>query len=65
MYETQVINLKIIFSDHLPVLGKFSIFLTLPLFDDIKKIHNQNVAGKFIYSKISLSYNFTEVFYEL
>ena len=49
----------------MPVLAKFSIYLTGPTFDDIQKILNQNVAGKFVYTKIALSYNFTEAFCEL
>jgi len=49
----------------LPVLGKFCIYLTLPSFDDVDKTLNQNVAGKFIYSNLGLSYDFTEALSEL
>jgi hypothetical protein len=52
-------------SDHLPVLAKFSIYLTIPSFDDVEKILNQNVAGKFLYSNLLLTYDFTEAFSEL
>lgn len=52
-------------SDHMPVLGKFSIYLTIPSFDDIEKTLNQNVAGQFVYTNLCLNYDFTEVFSEL
>jgi hypothetical protein len=49
----------------LPVLGKFSIYLTIPSFDDIEKTMEQNVPGKFVFSNISVNYDFTDAFSEL
>lgn len=52
-------------SDHLPVLAKFSIYLTIPSFDDVEKTLNQNVVGKIVFNNFLLNYNFTEAFAEL
>jgi hypothetical protein len=52
-------------SDHLPVLAKFSIYLTLPSFEDIEKSLNQSVLGKLIYKNVKINYDFTDAFCEL
>lgn len=53
-------------SDHLPVLAKFSIYLTIPSFTDHEKtLNNQNISGKFVYSNVNLIYDFTDCFSEL
>jgi len=49
----------------LPVLGKFSIYLTIPRFNEIEKIMTKSLTGKIIYSKIKLEYDFTEAFSEM
>jgi hypothetical protein len=52
-------------SDHLPVLGKFSVYMTIPSFEDVEKTLDQNLKGKLIYNKFVLDYDFTDVFSEL
>ncbi len=39
--------------------------MTIPSFDDIDKMLNNDVAGNFIFSKLGLEYDFTEAFSEL
>ena len=55
-------------SDHLPVLGKFSIYLTVPLIEEVDhdvKL-NANSEGKLTFEKIILvEYNFIELISEL
>lgn len=47
-------------SDHLPVISKSSIFLTTPIIEDIDKLMDQKIQGKFCFSNITVDYNFTE-----
>ena len=47
------------------MLAKFSIYLTIPSFDDVEKSLNQNVSGSFFFNNLGLTYNFTEAFSEL
>ena len=54
----------------MPVLGKYSIFLTIPTFDNVEKDLNDNknisnFIGRFIFDKILLEFNFTEAFAEI
>jgi len=42
-----------------------SIYLTTPIYGDIEKAINQNIEGRFIYSNLSLHYQFLEAFTEL
>lgn len=52
-------------SDHLPVLNKSALYLTIPLIDDIEKLIHQKLTGVFQFSSISIQYDFTECFSEL
>lgn len=58
-------NLSIKNSDHLPVLAKFTISLTIPSFEDIEKSFVQNVIGKLIFTNIRIQYDITDGFSEL
>ena len=49
----------------MPVLGKFSIFLTIPSFEDVDKLLYQNLNARFKYNNIQVTYDFTEAFSEL
>ena len=53
------------FSDHLPVLAKFSIYLTIPSFNYVDKILNKNISGNYFFSEFKLAFNFTELFNEI
>jgi len=53
------------FSDHLPVLARFSISLTPPLLNDINKTMNKSIVGKLTYKKLKLNLNFTEAIDEI
>jgi hypothetical protein len=46
----------------LPVLARFSVYLTVPSFGDVEKILNQKISGKFIFKHIKMQYNFTNAF---
>ena len=52
-------------SDHLPVLGKFSIYLTIPRFNDLDKIMSQSSTGKITYKNMQIDYDFIEAFSEM
>ncbi len=49
----------------MPVLGKFSIYLTIPRFNEIEKIMNRSLTGKITYSNIKIVYDFVEAFSEM
>ena len=46
-------------------MGKFSIYLTIPCFNDVEKIINKSLNGSIIYTNIKIKYNFTEAFCEM
>ncbi len=46
-------------------MGKFSVYLTTPRFNDIEKIKTQSLTGKVTYSDIRIEYNFAEAFSEM
>ena len=46
-------------------MAKFSIYLTIPSFEDVEKTMVQNVTGHYVFNNLNLSYNFTEAFSEL
>jgi len=49
----------------LPVLGKFSIYLSIPRFNEIEKIMTKSLSGKITYSNIKIDYDFAEAFSEM
>jgi len=49
----------------LPVLGKFSVYLTIPRFNEIEKIMTKSLTGNITYSNIKIDYDFAEAFSEM
>lgn len=49
----------------MPVLGKFSIYLTIPRLNEIEKILTKSLTGKITYSNIKIEYDFAEAFSEM
>lgn len=47
------------------MLGKFSIYLTTPRFNEIEKIMTKSLTGKITYSNIKIQYDFAEAFSEM
>ena len=52
-------------SDHLPVLSRMNIYLTVPTIEDVSKLLESKVSGKFCFSDIQVNYDFTEGLSEL
>jgi hypothetical protein len=46
-------------------LGKFSIYLTIPRFNDLEKIMSQSSTGKITYKDMQIDYDFIEAFSEM
>jgi hypothetical protein len=46
-------------------MSKYTLYLTIPSFEDIEKSLDQHVIGRFVYHNIHISYDFISAFSEL